>query len=788
MELNCEQLQQLNDFYEEQLETNAIFLTGSKGLGKTSVIRNFLNKKKNVLYITCYEKNTFVLEPIISAINQFYMFQNDDCVLDNSSGLNMTDRINMELIKICSSNRIIFYFENITNYEEDLFIYVRKLLSLFINHYKNSNIFFIFDIDTDDTTNMMLNQHLQHLYSISPKFEYISFLPHTSIVIKQYFKSIFHNKIDINETDLDYILSSSSGNLSYLNMIVNFLKQTRIIIHHKTGYVCSKIEHGSLGHVLRDSIITRYNLLTDEMKQLLAQSSIIGITFDTNMLSNNFNILKADEILKIIEGISNLIFEEKTFLYRFENYEIYNIILQKIEPTQRKQWNKLLAVYYEKQYHQNFNGQNKIENLYKTAFHYKESFLFDKSIYYFILLIKMEIKVIDYKQAIRYIQDLKRIILFENKKKQHMLEAVITVYEGECYKLLGEYDKAVKCYQNCLGLYKNFYSEIELANINLNLSYSLYMNDNLPEALKIALKMKETLFMNKSEKVLLYKTISFLSSIFHLMGENVQAEEYYVGALTHCKENGLEEEYYVQLKKASMIFDIEIAEPFVREAATYFEKHNKIGHLAETLHNLSTDNLYLLKFDFFNDECQRSIKLFNQYGSILVHYPLNTMGVYVAAIKQDIDSAISIFEELLNYNIESFSYATIHTNLATCYRCKNNFEKCLYHIKIADSLISQTENDDIILLQTYHYINNALFHKAKGDLHISLSIFEECLQSVKLQSRHYFMINSYMKDIYIQLNNPIPADVESGCKIVTHPFVALCAKHDMFFATMRFYE
>ena len=104
MELNCEQLQQLNDFYEEQLETNAIFLTGSKGLGKTSVIRNFLNKKKNVLYITCYEKNTFVLEPIISAINQFYMFQNDDCVLDNSSGLNMTDRINMELIKICSSN------------------------------------------------------------------------------------------------------------------------------------------------------------------------------------------------------------------------------------------------------------------------------------------------------------------------------------------------------------------------------------------------------------------------------------------------------------------------------------------------------------------------------------------------------------------------------------------------------------------------------------------------------------------------------------------------------------
>ena len=788
MEINYEKLELLNSFYEEQIETNAIFLTGSKGLGKTSVIRDFLSEKKNVVHIVCYGKSNFVLEPMFVAINMFYISQNENYILDNSSGLNMTERINMELIKICSNNKTIFYFENVTNYEQELLIYVKDLLALFINHYKNLKTLFIFDIDTDDNTNTVVSQLSQYFYTISPNFEYIPFSVHTSETIKQYFKSIFFHKIDIAEKDLDYIVSASSGNLSCLNMIINFLKQTSVIIRVKNGYFCSEIKPGSLVNILHDSIITRYNLLTDEMKQLLAQSSIIGITFDTQMLSDSFYILKADEILKMIEGISNLIFEEKKFSYRFENYEIYNIILQKIGAAERQQWNKLLAVYYEKQLYQNSNDKNRIRTLYKTAFHYKESFLFDKAIYYFVLLIKLEMQVIDYKQAIIFIQEVRKIILSENEKKRSMLDAVTTVYKGECYKLLGQYEQAIECYQKCLFSYKNLYSEIELMSLELDLSYSLYMNGYLPEALQIALKIKETLAMKKSENVLLYRTISFLASIFYLMGDNTQAEEYYIGALTHCKENGLEDEYYIQLKKATMIFDIEIAQPIVREAAIYFQNHNKIAHLAETLHNLSTNSLYLMNFEFFQNECQRSIDLFRQYGSVLIHYPLNTMGIYIAVIQQDMDAAIVIFEELLNYNIESFSRATIHTNLATCYRDKNNFEKCLYHMEAADLLISQAENEDIVLLQTYHYINNALFHKAKGELRTSLSIFQECLQNVKPQARHCFLINSYMKDIYVQLDETIPTDVENGCKMVTHPFVTLCANQCIFFATMRFYE
>lgn len=787
MQINSDQIHQLCEYYNEYSDTNAVFLIGSKGLGKSSVIRSFLNNKKNVIHVSVYGKNNYILEPILTALNMYYMSTNNS-ILNSSNGLDISERINMEIIKICRQEKMILYFENVADYEDSLLIYVKGLLELLVNHYKNLQTFVLFDIDTDNEKNNVFNATLSSLYAISPVFEYIPFVSHDNKNLKEYFNDIFHKNIKITEKDLDYIIDSCSGNLSCLNMIINYLKQTSVIVRNINGYRCAEIKPGSLANILHDNIITRYNLLNDEMKQLLAQSSLIGINFDSQMLYNSFHILKVDEALKRIEGISSLIRGEDNFSYRFENYETYNMILEKIELNERQEWNKLLAIYYEKQLSESLYAEQRISNLYKVAFYYKESLLFNKSIYYYILLIKKEISIIDYKQALVFIREAKDLLIYLNEKNQKIISAVITNYEGECNKLLGQYDSAVLLYQNCLSLYSSCYVETELTNLKLNLSYSLYMNGNLPEALKIATDVKDSLPTDSSEKILLYRTLSFLASIFHLLGDDIQAEEHYIASLMHCKENGLEEEYYIQLKKASMIFDIEVAQSVVRKAANYFEQCNKISYLAETLHNLSTDNLYLLQLDLFQTECSKSIDLFRQYGSLLVHYPMNTMGIYKAIIEQNIDAAIAIFEEILTYNIESFSQVTLQTNLATCYRYKKDFDKCLIHMQIANSLIGQSENKDILLLQTYHYINYALYYKAQGEFRNALSIFQQCLKKLNVQPRHYFLICHYMKDIYLKLKKTIPADVENGCSIITYPLISLYIERNMFFATMRFYE
>lgn len=788
MEINYSKLDMLNSYYSGYIDTIGVFVTGKKGVGKTTVVQKFLNDKKNVMHISVIGKNNYMLEPLVMAINRYYMLENSNHIFDFQNGLDIVDKITMEVLNICRKEKMILYFESVVDYGETLLDCIKKILNLLVNHHKEMQAFLILDIDTDAESPIALNKTLESIYSISPTFLFIPFRDLEREELEIYFNEIFCNKIDISDKDLEYIISSCSRNLSRLNIIINYLKQTAVIARGEDGYVCAGITPGSLTDILYESVITRYNLLNDEMKRLLEQSSLIGINFDTKKLHDSFQILRADEELKRIEGISSLIHEEKDYLYCFENFETYNIILDKIDLNEKQNWNYLLAIYYEKQLSSPLHYEKKIYNLFKVAFHYKESLHFDQSIYYYILLIKTEIAVLDCRQAVKFIEEANNIVTYINERARQLVSAVLTMYEAECNKLLGQYNKAAVLYQECISTHKHNHSNVEILDLILSYAYSLYMDGNLPDALNIILEIKDELTVRPSENILLYKALSFLSSIYHLQGNDAQAEEYYIGSVTFCKENGFEEEYYIQLKKASMIFDTETAQPLVREAADYFERHHKISHLAETLHNLSTDSLYLLQLESFETDCQKSIDLFQQYGSLLVHYPLNTLGIYTAVIKQNIDEAIELFESILQFDVEPFSKVSAYTNLATCYRYKMDYANCLRQIQAADNLIEQARNEDIILLQTYHYINNALYYKAQGNLRKSLFIFQQCLNQLDVQTRHKFYICNCMKKIFLELNMDIPTFIESCCNIVTYPLISSYLEKDMFFATMRFYE
>lgn len=788
MEINYSKKEELDRCYSEYTTTTVVFMTGKKGLGKSTVVHNFLKNKKNVMHISVIGKSNYMLEPLVMAINRYCMSENSNHIFDAQNRLNIEDRLILELLNICRKGKRIFYFENAVEYEEELLDFVKKFLDLLINYYKEMQVFVILDIDTDTNNHLSFNKIMESIYSISPTFHFISFDDLNQCELESYFFEIFNNKITIQNRDLEYIISSCSGNLSRLNIIVNYLKQTKVIALGQKGYVCDRIVPGSLTNVLYESVITRYNLLNEEMKRLLEQSSLIGFSFDSQKLHDSFQILRADDELKRIEQISSLVHEEKDYFYHFENFETYNIILDNIDLYERQNGNYLLASYYKAQLSSHLSYEKRISNLYKIAFHYKESLHFDQCIYYYILLIKTEISVLDYRQAIKFIKEANSIITYISHQIQPFVYYVLMMYEAECNKFLGQYNKAASLYHECISLCNHNYSNLEILDLKFNYAYSLYMDGNLPDALQITLELKEELTIQSLKNILFYKMLSFLASIYHLQGKDMQAEEYYVASLTFCKENDFEEEYYIQLKKASMIFDITVAQDFVRESAKYFEEHHKISYLAETLHNLSTDSLYLKQLESFERECHKSIDLFQQYGSLLVHYPMNTLGIYTAVIKQNIDEAIEIFEDILHFDIESFSKITVYTNLATCYRCKKDYVNCLRQIQAAEALIEQVCNEDILLLQTYLYINSALYYKAKGKLRKSLFIFQQCMDQINVQPRHKFYISNCMKDILLSLNMDIPQFIVDNCNIVTYPLISSFLERDMFFATMRFYE
>ena len=125
MIINNTQQQDLYHYYEEYIDTNAIFVTGKKGLGKSFVIQNFLSGKQNIIHVSVYGKSNFFLEPVYMAINRFYMLTNQKYICDNSTDLDVKEKLNMEIIKICTHQKMILYFENVSDYDSEFFTYLK---------------------------------------------------------------------------------------------------------------------------------------------------------------------------------------------------------------------------------------------------------------------------------------------------------------------------------------------------------------------------------------------------------------------------------------------------------------------------------------------------------------------------------------------------------------------------------------------------------------------------------------------------------------------------------------
>lgn len=784
MNINHDKYNELIQYYNDSNGVNAVFMIGHKGLGKSYIAREFLKRQTNILHFSVYDKSPYVLEPIISTINMYNSYNGGNTVLDSNNGLNITENINRALLSICR-NGTILYFENIAYYEYDLLIYIKQFIERLKHYYEESETFIIFDIDTDNRDVEFIKK-LEILYSVSPDFEFINFKALSIENLEEYFFHTFRNKIDIEKSDLNYILNSSMGNLSTLNIIISYLKQNELIKKDGEKYRCYNIPKGMLAHALYNNIMHRYKLLTPELQKLLSQSSIIGVSFDCSLLYNTFNILEAHEQLKRIEKVSSLIHEEDLSIYHFENFDVHKVIFNTALPSEKQQWHKLIVKYYQKilKMTSNLSLEKKMNILYKLAFHNKECLNYNKSIYYYIKLINIDMNIMDYNQALIYIYEINTMIDYISAKETVL--SILIQYEADAHRLLGSYSTAIDLYHKSLNEYSEMYTESETQQIYLHLAYSYYMNGYVPQALEISLEIKPKL--KSSNPKMYYDVLSFLSSIYHLRGEDYIAQEYYIETLNFCKNNALKKEYYIQLKKSSMIFDLEVSLPMIESAIKYFENIGNIRELAETLHNYATDNLYLVRYNTILFDCEKSISLFKKFGSILVHYPMNTKGIYEAVVNKNYTLSIDIFKTILQYDVESFSMISVYSNLATCYRLLGRNEECVQCLENADVLIDLSENEDIILLKTYHYINWALYYKTTHSFNKALSLLYECQNNIQLQDRHKYIVYHQIDKICSILQTNVPKIIADCLEEKSYPLLDTYVENDYFFATMRFYE
>lgn len=779
--INADRLKAMESIFSLHTESHAVIIYGEKGLGKRSCIQRFLQEKRKVVKISPNSESRFQLEPIIHSLKM-----NTNCVSIDSD-LCFEDQIKKDFFAMCKKEPVIIYVEQFHNLDSQTVRFLFETTEVLLTRFCDYRTFVIYELNIEENMNPLIP-----FYKLSPGHtDFVCFNKLSLDNLKYYLYDILGD-IEISDENLAYILESSFGNIMYLNIAINYLKGENYIRFEDGKYICDKLPSGILADVLKDFILQRYNRLDNTLKEILSKSSMIGNVFNAELLSKPFQIINADNMLKKIEKISQLIVRPDNMSYSFENNDVYHLIKNSISPELQKEWHGVLANYYEKKLkkEQRRKGLKTIEQeiimLYPTAKHYMYAQDYATAISYFIELIPKYEHMSDYIHELAAIQDIKCMLEYVDLDGLHLdsLESNLYKTEADCYRNMGEFTKAFDTYEECLSYFDIEQLSEPVIELLYQQSYCLYMNGEIKESLKILTHLKEHFEKNNICNLSYIKILSLLASTCDVTGDVKCQKKYYAKALDFYKQNKYEQEYYVLLRMASMVFGEEIAISMEETAEAFFRKEHFTRYLAEVLHNIATDYLYIDQVSKVFEIINESIELFDSFGSIAVHYPLNTKGILKMVSDSDFETAVAIFEQALQYEMEPYSEITIRTNILNCMNVLGNFKDALEQLERIDELIRMQESQHIPKYTIYQTLNWAFYY-------FHIKNYGKCLQKIEACSKLYYMEPRF-KYVYKFLKYLTKKEIGIKTRNVagTAPKKAYkrCVENGFYFITLRFYE
>lgn len=771
----------MENIYSSNKRSHALIVYGEKGLGKRSSIQYFLQKKNNIIKISPTMGNSYQLESIVRAL------QLEPNLVLNNSDLSFEDQVKLKFLEMCRKNPVIIYVEHFQELDLQTAKFLLDTTQTLLNRFLDYQTYIIYELNIDEETNQ-----LTVFYELpSKQTDFICFNRLSSEKLKIYFEDVL-GKIEISKENLAYILDSSFGNIMYLNIAINYLKGERYI-HSKNGhYICDKLPSGILADVLKDFILQRYNRLDDTLKEVLSKSSIIGNVFNAELLSKPFQIINADDMLRKIEKISQLIVHPDNISYTFENNDVYNLIKDSVSPEQQKKWHEVLANYYKKllKKEQRRNRLKSIESeitvLYPLAKHYEYSRNYDSAIIYYLELISKYERISDYIHELKVLQIIKRLLEYVDLDKLHLdsLEYEVFKAEADCYRNLGNYPKACEAYDESLSYYDITEFSDSVIELLYYQAYCLYMNGEVDESMEILNPLRKHFEDQHICNHSYVKIIALLASICDANGDVESQKNYYLKALDFYKQNQCTQEYYVLLRMASMIFGEEIGVHMEETAEAFFRKQNYTRYLAETLHNIATDYLYIGELSKIYEPINEAIKLFDSFGSVAVHYSLNNKGIFIMIADENYESAITVFDQALQYKMEPYSEIAIRINILNCVNRLGYRDKAIEQLQKIDELIESQNQQYIPVYKIYQHLNWAFYY-------FHIKDYDKCLQNLKICSRL-----EYMEPRFRYIYKTLMYKTKKHLGIAAHNMAGTaplkvyekCLKNDFYFATLRFYE
>lgn len=776
----------LNNLYDSSLLSSLIFLKGEMGLGQTHTITGFVKNKKNVIRVRQLFENDYFLNPFIDALSITKQ------EIENSQHLSEPDKLRFEIINILKTERKILIFESITSFNEQLFHFCDGLIRYVLEELKETNTFIIVEIDTDVLPiNEKVSHMLKDLLTISFEAQFINYSKLNQEDLQQIFFEGFHSNININDIDLEYIIESSFGNVSWLMLIVNYLKQEEYIYFSEdNNWQCLHIPEGALDDIIKKNIYKRYDKLDSNLKTILQKSSLIGPVFHTEQLRQSFELLKIHQELMQIEKISQLIYnsqnDTKFSEYTFESKDTHKIIHEIVPDDKRCSWNDILAQYFEK-ISADIEKSNieKFQIYRKTANCNMEARKYKKAIIYYLKAIHLSIRLLDYAQALILIHKAKSLLCFLDNIDEYVY--VLLYSEAKCYQALGQYTEELAVYDSILERCK--LTEQEFNKILFHKASALYSNAQNRSALELLHKIEEKLPFLSNDRLSL-DVFRELAAIYFFCRQCNKAGQYFTQALNVCQKGKFERDYYILLRQSSMFWDLEISKKAQLKALQYFDSEKDIKEQAMVCHNLGTDALWLGDSEFANTYLTKAKALFSKFGTSDIHYTYNCLGVYKAVYENNFELAITFFEKIRSFKTDLFSQLISIINSTSCYCSLQNFKEAGNLIEKYEKLLNEMK-DPIPPYFLYYYITKGIYYKLQNKVKESISNFKKSLE-YELKNEQLFLVGMHLKDLQIAElkldgNSSTIIKIDSLCAIQHKPFYDKLYAANLCLSTLRFW-
>lgn len=773
----------LQQAYDHSGSSKALTILGEKGLGKSTVVNMFLDGKFGVIHISPNRDPHYQLEPLVDALGNSWSF------FDNSSDLMLPERLKKHILDLCRKTRVILYFEGMDQYNDGLISFILDLTREILLRHPEYRTTFLFEYDTDSEHGNDLAKQLSGL----PPFmlDFIPFNRLSSENLSAYLEQVY-GEVKIDTKDKEYILNSSYGNIMYLNTIINYLRMKGILTKSDNQFVCSHISDGALTDILGAYILQRYNRLNSDLREVLSKSAIIGNTFSSELLSKPFGILHAQELLDKIESISMLIKREDEASYSFESPDSFRIISAFIKEDERRQWHHILAKYFSrrldhlKSSHLPYRPEQEIVCLHSAARHYKFSEEYGMALGYYFELAQGYLEISDYENARKAISETRALldlVDFETIPIKD-IEFHLAILEAHCMVDMGEYSKALTIYLNCLAKPPEEIDQVLYSTLKLDVSLCHYMNGETSAALTLAEQVKSELEKSAPDSQVYCRSLSLLASYNDCTGKGKEKQQYYIQALTICRAQTYEDDYYNLLKKASMVYDETLAVGMYPAVEEYFESKHQIKNMAELQHNIATDYLYLAEQDKIPTPLNKSIELFSTFGSSMIHYPLNTKGIYQALFEGKYNDAIKTFQYALSYQPECYSQIVLKANMASCCLAIGDMGKAKELLGEIDELITLPINSDVYDYQIYQSLMWSLLYYKSGKYELCIASAMKCINLRELEPRFHYMATTMVFLAKSKMSGCLQTPIEQPPK----PVLWLYHEREVLFFSLRFYE